>query len=82
MRRLLVPALLLLASCSLQQTSKSNLPEPTIELNQLSRVQDPTHDMTSQVQSALRLHRSPSLLEVWVVLVLGLGPFRIPTTYS
>ena len=46
MRPMLIPALLLFASCSLQATSKSNLPEPTIELNQLSRVQDPTHDMT------------------------------------
>lgn len=46
MRRLLLPALLLFASCSVQQASKANLPEPTIELNQVSRVQDPTHDMT------------------------------------
>ena len=49
MRRLLIPALLILASCSLQQAGKSNLPEPTIVLNQLSRVGDPTRDLTGPV---------------------------------
>ncbi|MEO6259426.1 MAG: hypothetical protein ABIP63_03715 [Thermoanaerobaculia bacterium] len=46
MRRLIIPAVLLLVSCSLQTAGKSNLPEPTIELNQLSRIADPNRNTT------------------------------------
>jgi hypothetical protein len=46
MRAMIAVLSLLMACCSLQSAGKSGLPEPSVELNQISRVADPQHNMT------------------------------------
>lgn len=86
MRPLMIPALLLLACCSLQQAGKSNLPEPTIELNQLSRVADPTHNMTGplSVQFQVTITNNatqPIELRRVELQSIGFGSYNLSATH-